>query len=395
MKAKNIFYGFENPKNKTVYHQTSDYIFSKYKLRYNEISHDYELRLLNNTKWRILNLQSLLIELESEGIKISIAKLEIFIKSDFIESYNPMRDYFENLPEWDKVDWIKKYAEFVPVEFADQFQYHFKKFLVRAVRCALEPNYVNKQCFVLVHPGQNSGKTSWCRDICPPGLKAYYTEEIGRGKDANIQLTRNFLIVFDDFDGENKKDLSSRKAMMSKMRINERLPYDRKNSKLPRICSFLGSTNEFTFLKDETGSVRWLCFELKGKIDFTYKSEIDINSIWAQAYYLAYKDKSFEPTLTLEDIRLNEIRNSKYRELSQEEEILTKYYYPGKEMTDFLTATEITNDLNSLNLSLSKINMGRALSAQNFPRVKHPKRQLYGYLAKPLFKVSPWELENK
>ena len=145
MKAKNIFYGFENPKNKTVYHQTSDYIFSKYKLRYNEISHDYELRLLNNTKWRILNLQSLLIELESEGIKISIAKLEIFIKSDFIESYNPMRDYFENLPEWDKVDWIKKYAEFVPVEFADQFQYHFKKFLVRAVRCALEPNYVNKQ----------------------------------------------------------------------------------------------------------------------------------------------------------------------------------------------------------------------------------------------------------
>lgn len=394
MEAKSKIYGFENPKNKTVYHQASDYIFSKYDLRFNEISHDYEIRLLNNSKWELLNLQSLLIELISEGIQISIGKLEIFIKSDFLKTYNPMHAYFKNLPEWDNVDWISKYASYVPVEHAADFRYHFKKWLVRTVRCALEPNYVNKQCLVLVHPGQNSGKSSWCRHLCPPELMDYYSEEIGYGKDANIQLTRNFLISFDDFDGENKKDLGSRKAMMSKVSINVRLPYDRKNSKLYRLCSFLGSTNEFTFLKDETGSVRWLCFEMIGAIDFGYRKEIDLNKIWAQAYHLAYKDKSFDPTFTLEDIRTNEIRNSKYRELSQEEEILTKYYYPGKDMADFLTATEITNDLNALNLRLSQVNMGRALTAQNFPRVKHPKRQLYGYLAKPLFKVSPWELEN-
>lgn len=393
MKTEDEMYRITDPKKKTIYHYAADYMFSKYALRYNEISHDYEIRLTEKHNWKILNLESLHIELSSAGIDISIGKLEIFVKSDFVNSYNPIVTYFKELPHWDQIDYISKYASYVPMQHPKEFEYHFKKWLVRTVRCALEPNYVNKQCLVLVHPGQNSGKSSWSRGLCPLELKDYYTEEVGYGKDANIQLTRNFLVTFDDFDGEKKKDLGSRKSMMSKVIINQRLPYDRKNSKLPRICSFLGSTNEATFLKDETGSVRWLCFEMTGTIDFNYIKDMDLNKIWSQAYHLAYKDKSFDASLSISDIRSNEIRNSKYRELSQEEEILTKYFEQSDNIEDFLTATEVTGCLNTLNLNLNNINMGRALSSQNFKRIKDPKRQLYGYLAKPLFKITPRELK--
>lgn len=393
MKAKNKMYRINDPKKKTIYHYAADHIFSKYLLRYNEISHDYEISFKDEAHWKILNLESLHIELSSAGIDISIGKLEIFVKSDFVESYNPIATYFKELPDWDQVDYISKYASYVPMQHQKEFEYHFKKWLVRAVRCSLEPNYVNKQCLVLVHPGQNSGKSSWCRALCPLKLKDYYTEEVGYGKDANIQLTRNFFVAFDDFDGEKKKDLGSRKSMMSKVIINQRLPYDRKNSKLPRTCSFLGSTNEATFLKDETGSVRWLCFEMIGNIDFSYIKDMDLNKVWSQAYYLAYKKKDFEASLSISDIRSNEIRNTKFRELSQEEEIVTKYFQLSNDLEDFLTATEVTSSLNALNLNLNNINMGRALNSQNFKRVKDPKRQLYGYLAKPLFKTTPRELK--
>lgn len=393
MKA-NSFYGIDDPKSKTIYHLAAEHIFLRYELKYNAIAHEYEIRLKEGSQWKSLNLESLLIELESNQISISIRKLEILIKSDMVENYNPIEDYFKGLPKYDNSDHIAKFASYVPMIDFKSFEYHLRKWLVRAVRCALEPNYVNKQCLVLVHPGQNSGKSSWCRAMCPEPLRNYFTEELGYGKDANIQLTRNFLISLDDFDGEDSKTLGNRKAMMSKMSINERLPYDKRNSKLPRICSFLGSTNVLTFLKDPTGSVRWLSFMMNGKIDFSFKEEVDINMVWSQAYHLAYNDPDFNEELTFKDIQENETRNAQYRELTPEEEIVTKYFVPGDDYSEFKTSTEVVISLNGLNTKLNTVSMGKALTTQGFPRVKHPQRQIYGYLIKPLFKVSPFEIEN-
>ena len=393
MKTEKKLYSDEKPKNKTVYHIIDKIIKSKYEIRFNMTSHDYEIRLKGYKKWHKLNLESLMIELETRKIKASYTNMGIYLKSYFVDKYDPIKIYFEKLPEWDKEDHIKKYAGYVPMIDQEQFAYHFKKWLVRAVRCALEPLYINKQCIVLVHPGQNSGKSSWCRHLCPNELKNYYTEDLGYGKDANIQLAKNFLIAFDDLEGEKRNEISQKKALMSKQTINERLPYDRNNTVLPRRSSFIGSTNNLLFLKDETGSVRWLGFEMNGNINFNYREEVDLNQVWSQAYYLAYNDKNFQPELTREDIRINEKRNSKYRELTPEEEIITKYYEHSSNKDDFITATEVVNTLNCLNIKLNTTSMGKALTSRKFTRIKCSKRQVYGYLAKPLFLDSPWEIK--
>jgi predicted P-loop ATPase len=148
-----------------------------------------------------------------------------------------------------------------------------------------------------------------------------------------------------------------------------------------------------SFLNDETGSVRWLCFELKGKIDFGYSKQVDIHKVWSQAYHLAYCDPAFEPELSITDIQENEERNKKYTKLTTEEELVSKYFEKSNDMEDFVTASDVLVKLSSLNLRLNQINLGRALSGFNFQRVKHPKRQVYGYLARPNFTDSPWELE--
>ena len=393
MKTENEYYKNNDPKKKTIYESMDEFIKSKYDLRLNTISPKYEIRLIGRDAWKVLEIESLLIELEGQGITCSISKLEIYLKSWFVEKYNPIQDYFRTLPEWDQSrDYIAEYASYVPLLEPERFVYHLKKWLVRAIKCSLQEGYINKQCLLLVHAGQNSGKSTWCRDLCPDGLKNYYTEDIGHGKDANIQLANNFIVAFDDFDGESKSDLGVKKAMMSKSFINERLPYDRTNSQLARICSFIGSTNQGTFLKDDTGSVRWLPFEMNGVINFNYKNEMNIDDIWSQAYYLAYYDKSFDASITIEDIREIERKNGKYRELSPEEEIITEYYEPSNDMVDFKTATQIVKDLSDLKLRLSSVNMGKALTAKKFRRVKNSKKDCYGYLAKQLFDNSPMEV---
>ncbi len=386
-------YQVRDAKKKTVYDYTMEYLECKYDIAYNEISHDFQISVKGSRKRHCLNLNSLIIELAKAGVDIPTGKLEILIRSEWIPRYNPIKGYFDNLPEWDGNDHILQLASYVPVHGKEVFDYHFRKWLVRTIKCALEPGYSNKQAFVLSHPGQNSGKTTWCRFLCPPELSEYMAEDISNDKDARIQLCRNFLYNLDELAVLSKKDVNALKAFFSKTFINERLPYDRKNTTLPRICSFVGSTNMSSFLNDETGSVRWLCFELKGRIDFAYSKEVDIDRVWSQAYHLAYSDPNFDPELSIEDIRENEERNKKYTRLTTEEELVSKYYEKSDDIDDFVTASDVLVKLGCLNLRLNKINMGRALAGFGFQKVKHPKRQVYGYLARPLFTDTPWEIE--
>lgn len=376
---------------KTIFDKLTHYLFGKYEIRYNEISHDIQISLKEKYNWVYLNMNSLIIELTKADIEISPSKLEIFIKSDEIDKHNPINDYFKSLPKWDGVDYIKKLASYVPTFENEAFEYHLKKWLVRAIKCALEPTYFNKQCLIIAHKGQSSGKSTWCRFLCPPELSEFMAEDIANDKDARIQLCRNFLINLDELAVLSKKDVNSLKAFFSKTFINERLPYDRKSTVLARVCSFIGSTNMTTFLNDETGSVRWLCFELKSKIDFAYSKEIDINDVWTQAYHLL-KDPNFNPELSVDDINKNEERNKQYTNLTTEQELIAKYYTKSNDKEDFVTATDVLTSLSTLNLRLNKVNIGRALSGFNFQRIKNSKGS-YGYLAKSSFKQTPWEIE--
>ncbi|QED36714.1 virulence-associated E family protein [Antarcticibacterium arcticum] len=388
-------YGVKEQKKKTIYDFIFEYTDEKYDIRYDELGHEFQISLKNKNAWQILDMNSFLIELARSNMEVNPAKLEIFLRSQFVPKFNPIEEYFRVLPKWSGEDYIRSLASYLPLKEPDLFLYHFRKWLVRTVKCGLEKDYFNKQCLVLVHPQQNSGKSTWCRFLCPPDLSKYFAEDMTTDKDARIQLTRNFLINLDELSILAKKEINALKAYFSKTMINERLPYDRKNSTLHRTCSFIGSTNRATFLNDETGSVRWLCFELKDRIHFSYSKEISIDKVWSQAYYLAYVDENFSPELTLGDIAQNELRNRIYRESTMEEELLCKYYTKSSDPEDFKTASDILIQLVCINPRLNMYNMGRALKALDYERIKSPKMRVYGYLIKPLFNNSPLELLQK
>ena len=82
-------YQVSDPKKKTVYDYAIEYLFEKYDILYNEISHDFQISLKKKKQWSYLNLNSLIIELTKAGIDISTSKLEILIKSELIDKYNP------------------------------------------------------------------------------------------------------------------------------------------------------------------------------------------------------------------------------------------------------------------------------------------------------------------
>ena len=365
---------------KTIFDRTLKYLNSKYSLRFNTISLEFEIKRISDKKWSDLNLNSLFIELTQSGIDIPINKLEILVRSHLIFQYNPISEYFESLDEWDGEDHIKNLCSYVKTNDDNAFRYHMEKWFTRAVLCALEKEKINKHCLVLANTIQNSGKSTYLRFFIPRKLMNYLSEDIGLDKDSRIKLCKNLIINLDELSILAKADINSLKAFISKTHINERLPYARKAEYLERICSFVGSTNKTDFLTDESGSVRWIIFEVTEKINFNYSMEINIDKVWSQAYFNAYKRKGFNPELTLADISENEKRNERFTQMTLEQEMVNKFFEPSDNLEEFKTATEVMMDLSTQGIRLNHLKIGRALSSFKFPRVKHPQRQIYGYL---------------
>jgi predicted P-loop ATPase len=364
-----------------------NWVAENYDLRRNEVTGMIEGHPAGTEEeFKILNENTVYIQLKEEGHKVTMQDLIALLKSDFVVHYDPFLDYFDHLPT-PVLGTIEKFAGFVKAECPDQFNLHFKKMLVRVIACALEDQTFNKQCFTLVGSAQGTGKSTWCRSLLPQKLRAYSTESISLDKDGQIALAQNLLIDLDELSILSKFEINQLKAYFSRDRVSVRHPFEKKQTTEPRRASFIASTNEQNFLNDTTGSVRWLCFEILS-IDWEYR-HMPIDTVWAEAYYL-YKS-GFEYNLTGQELRENEVRNERFQIISPEVEYCQKYLSPGDPNdggAPIWTATELKDYLNTKSQGRADIKsaekLGKALTFLGFKRVSQRvgDKSRYGYQVK-------------
>lgn len=168
-------YGIEIEKGKAVYkHQirvdradkfslTENYLNVHYDIRYNTVSNNIEIKSKNSKEFQVLNENNIYVELFKKGINMGMNNLIALLKSDFVKKYDPIESYFKNLPKWDGKDYILEFCNYIDTKEQDQYNYHLKKWLVRLVATALNPQYFNKQIFVFVSQTQNNGKSTLSR----------------------------------------------------------------------------------------------------------------------------------------------------------------------------------------------------------------------------------------
>ncbi len=370
----------------TIFHVVENYLSKHYNFRFNSILLDIEYKKKLTNDWKICNEDSLFIEMQKKNINIQMAKLISILKSDFVPKFNPIQNYFEKLRKWNGTDYVTQLVYYIETPNKEEFAYHLKKWLARAVKCMLIDGYFNKQAFIITDKGngQNIGKSHFTKWLCPPTLPLNRSFEDSK-KDNLIKLATNAFIILDELDGISRKDLNSLKALFSMDEIRVRLPYARREETVQRTANFIGSTNEENFLNDPTGSVRWLVFDVTA-INWDYSKKMDINNIWSQAYALA-KDPKFDESFTKEDVKENELRNETYQVRSPEAEMISLLYEQpnekNKQKVLFLTSTEILIFLkanSSLN-RLSPVSVGKALKLLKYVRTK--SKGIYGYNIAP------------
>ncbi|MBP1838640.1 VapE domain-containing protein [Formosa algae] len=373
----------------SVYDKIHEELNKHFKIKFNEIALEFEIYDQNSNEKLEFNESSILIHLNREKINVTPQMFKTYLRSHFVKHINPIKKYFENLPPWDGKNHIKRYAGYVNTDDNELFYKQLLKWAVRAIKTVYFNEAINKHVLVL-EGGQSFGKSYYLNYLCPPELKKYLYTNLGVGKDDRIKLAKAFLINIEELDVMGKYDINAIKALISQVSINERLPYGDKSTLLYRICSFLASTNRAEFLCDDSGSVRWIIFTVLEKLDFSYSKEFNIDDFWSQAYHIFKHDKDFKSELTSEEVRVNEMRNERFTIQTVESEYVLKFYTNSDDIGDFRTATEIVTELQVMGQKLNIQKIGSALKKHGFSRVKHAKRQVYGYLAQPKFKNSPW-----
>lgn len=357
--------------SKTIFQITQKYLNKHYNVRYNIITNNMQYKKVSQFQYEDLNIDKLYVDLQNNGYNINIQKLTSLLNACITVKYNPINDYFEKSKYIERdpsFDYINYLADFIETRNQVRFRNHFKKMFVRMVACALDDRIVNKQAFILVHDKQNSGKTTFLNWLCPPELKDYITENIGTDKDSLIALGENLIINMDELATFNRSEINALKSMLSKAFIKVRHPFGRKAILTARRASFVGSTNKTTFLNDETGSVRWLCFELLN-INWEYSKVININQVWAQAFEL-YKN-GFQFELTSSEIEENEKENKKHLIHSFEIDFLKQYFIPGtkEDNEGFYTSTDflkVIHERLGISFKTSVQNIGKALKMLDF-----------------------------
>ena len=132
---------------------------------------------------------------------------------------------------------------------------------------------------------QGTHKSTFCREMIPPALRAYYTDSIdfSHKRDAELYLNRFALINIDEFDQITLPQQGFLKHILQKPVVNLRKPHGRSVLELQRYASFIGTSNQKDLLTDPSGSRRVICIEVTGNIDTT--QPIDYEQLYAQAMH--------------------------------------------------------------------------------------------------------------
>ncbi len=363
-------------KNKRQIVKTEKYLESKYSFRRNKVSNEIEFSEIDEDNWRDLSeveLNNMWRDFQHHKIPFGKSKTIDLLKSSFVPDYDPFVQYFEDLEPYKpnkEPDYIEQLANYVNTTNKEAFLRHFKKHLVRTVKCAIDPDYFNKHALILVQEKQHGGKSTFCRFLCPPVLQKYYTEELTIDKDGLIAICENFIINMDELAVLSRAEINTLKTIISKLHVKVRQPFEKKAQRTSRRCSFVGSTNDRQFLTDHTGSVRWICFEVN-EIDFAYAEKIDINRVYAQAYYLM--KNGFVCSITKEEVEENELRNKEFKVTGVEIDIITKHFDPCSQdlATDFMTSVEIMSFISSKvgpQVKIHPVTIGKIMNELGFVR---------------------------
>lgn len=360
------------------------FITNNYTLRRNEISRYIE-RFPQRKPLYQSDLNTIFIQAKKVFQNMDYSLMDRLINSDFLQTYNPLQEYFEELggtykrntlPPFDcennskfKSPLIDKLAETNLNDDPEFTKYFIRKWLVSVVSSAFK---IHSPLILVLVGKQNTGKTEWFRRLFPKELHHYYAEsKLDRDKDDEILMCQKLVIMDDEFGGKNKRESDRLKELTSKQVFSLREPYGRSNVDLERIAVLCGTSNTDEILTDTTGNRRIIPITTFDIDKVSYNS-IDKTELFKEAYELF--NNGFDWRITSnKDINYLNKNSNKHEVPTWEGTMIDKYFAPS-DKHDWLNAGEVVEELHKLTNERFQIDkVGRHMKKLGFIQMSKRK----------------------
>ena len=343
----------ESSPNETLLVRAERYLWERYEFRYNVLAKCYEYReaspipsqggelglvmaespLLGRGRgeaFRPLDDEQrryLLMQLQHAGINVPyVSHIQAIVDCGRAVRFNPVTHYLTHLPQWDGEDHIGDLMRRVT---SDEFTLTLlRRWMVAVVAQALGRmgRYGNCLCPLLISERQGWGKSQFTKLLMPKELEAYYTDTFNLTQEEQClrKMGQHLLVNLDEFDRHSATGHATLKGLLQLSSIKVKRPHRVQFEEMPRLTSFIGTSNRRMLLHDRTGSRRYICVELAGPIDV--ETPVDHAQLYAQALHLL--EDGFRCWLDEEETLRLEEHNAPYKTEHGPEELLVQHFAP-------------------------------------------------------------------
>ena len=221
--------------------------------------------------------------IESEYRIVSAAKIKDAVDLAMLDRQrHPCRDYLRGLT-WDGTERMARvFIDYLGAENNQYTRAVTRAALIGAVARIMKPGCKHDHMLVLVGP-QGCRKSTTLAKLG----KEWFSDSLYTvsGKDAYEQIQGVWIIEMGEMAAARKSEVEQLKQFMSKQSDSYRAAYGRRTQEHPRQCAFFGSTNDFEFLRDQTGARRFWPVEVDdtGRVKADQLTDEIVDQIWAEA----------------------------------------------------------------------------------------------------------------
>lgn len=253
-------------KTKNLTGNVESFLKAHYEFRYNVLTEETEFRSLErmsvgfqSVNQRVLN--TLCLEAHEAGIACWDRDLSRCIYSTRIVEYHPFKLYLDELPKWDGVDRVLALARRVSENPLWEKEFRIWMLGMTAQWMGIMGDHANSVAPLLISTEQGYLKSTFCKSLLPSVLQRYYMDKVDLTSQGNVErrLAEMGLLNLDEFDKYSPTKMPLLKNLMQMASLSLCKAYQKNYRSLPRIASFIGTSNRKDLLTDPTGSRRFIC----------------------------------------------------------------------------------------------------------------------------------------
>lgn len=211
--------------------------------------------------------------------------LKDYVTLEAVKNYmHPIQIYLNSL-EWDGIKRLETlFIDYIHAEENEFIKSVTKKTLIGAVSKIFRPGHAHDTT-VIFSGKQGCGKSLILKKLGGKWFNDSF--DSFKGDEAYIKMSKSWIIELSELTAYNNSNIERIKQVLTSTTDTYRDKYAGESKVHIRDCIFFGTTNEETFLKDETGNRRFIPIRVGVNNNKKYNihdlNQEIVDQVWAEA----------------------------------------------------------------------------------------------------------------